>query len=400
MAREMSAPKAGAYYPQVTAGFSASRQRTSAAIAPVTNANLLNFSLYTPECRVSYTPDVFGLNRRTIESLEAQAEATRFALLATQITLTSNVVAAAIQEATLRAQIAATTDLIAANTDMLRMLKGAVGQRLCQPPGCRARRNLRSRSWLRRLPPLGSSWPSSATCSPISRGISRQRRSPAVHACGSELPQELPVSLPSRLVEQRPDVRQAEENLHAASAQIGIASPTVCPTSRSLRISARWRSAPAGTFDPAERHLDSRRRPDATGVRRRHAASTGTRSAGRPYLQAAAQYRSTVLAAFQNVADTLHALETDADALKAAAAARQRGQDHAGPDEAPGAGRRTATISRSVHSGDRLPAGGDTLLQAQSNRYADTAALFQALGGGWWNRDARDVAMSDVQAKH
>lgn len=101
VAREMMRAQVGAYYPQVTAGFSASRQRTSAAIAPVPNANLLNFSLYTPEVSVSYTPDVFGLNGRTIESLEAQAEATRFALVATQITLTSNVVAAAIQEATL-----------------------------------------------------------------------------------------------------------------------------------------------------------------------------------------------------------------------------------------------------------------------------------------------------------
>ena len=104
-ARENVKAQRGAYYPQVAGSFSGSRQRTSEQIAPVPNANQFNFDLWTPQVTVSYVPDVFGLNRRTVESLNAQAEQARFVLLAADITLSANVVAAAIQEASLRGQI-------------------------------------------------------------------------------------------------------------------------------------------------------------------------------------------------------------------------------------------------------------------------------------------------------
>ena len=87
-------------------GFSAARQKTSSQISPTPNSGALYYNLFTPQVSVSYTPDVFGLNRRTVESLKAQEAQTRFALVATHITLSANVVAAAIQEASLREQIA------------------------------------------------------------------------------------------------------------------------------------------------------------------------------------------------------------------------------------------------------------------------------------------------------
>ena len=123
VARENMLAQRGAYYPSVTGGFSATRAKSSSDLSPVTNTSALNYSLYTPEVSVSFVPDVFGLNRRTVESLQAQEQQARFALAATHITLSSNVAAGAIQEASLRAQIDATRELITINTDMLEILR-------------------------------------------------------------------------------------------------------------------------------------------------------------------------------------------------------------------------------------------------------------------------------------
>src|SRR6202035_3051595 len=123
VARENVLAQKGAFYPSVSGTFSASRHKTSQEISPFTASGALYYSLYTPQVSVSYVPDVFGLNRRTVESLKAQEQQVRFALAATHITLSSNVTAAAIQEASLRAQIDATRQLIANNTAMLQILR-------------------------------------------------------------------------------------------------------------------------------------------------------------------------------------------------------------------------------------------------------------------------------------
>ncbi|MGC2644765.1 MAG: TolC family protein, partial [Candidatus Sulfotelmatobacter sp.] len=119
VARENTLAQRGAYYPSVSGSFSATRAKTSEEISPVPSVTQFEYSLFTPEVSVSYTPDVFGLNRRTVESLKAQQEQARYVVAATNITLSSNVAAAAIQEASLRAQIDATNELIKINTNML-----------------------------------------------------------------------------------------------------------------------------------------------------------------------------------------------------------------------------------------------------------------------------------------
>jgi NodT family efflux transporter outer membrane factor (OMF) lipoprotein len=123
VARENMLAQRGAYYPSVSAGFSATRAKSSADLSPVTDTSALNYSLYTPEVSVSFVPDVFGLNRRTVESLRAQDQQARFALAATHITLSANVAAGAIQEASLRGQVDATHELITINTDILKILR-------------------------------------------------------------------------------------------------------------------------------------------------------------------------------------------------------------------------------------------------------------------------------------
>ena len=199
-----------------------------------------------------------------------------------------------------------------------------------------------------------------------------------------QLPQELPVSLPSQLVEQRPDVRQAEENLHAASAQIGIAianrlpNITLTADAGTMALDAgRMFAGGAGFWDLGAGVTEPIFQGGALLSRKRAAKAA--------YLQAAEQYRSTAITAFQNVADTLNALEQDADALKAAAAAADAAKvtlDLTRRQQETGYAGNLALLSAEQAYQQAVI----NLVQAQANRYADTAALFQALGGGWWHR--------------
>ena len=384
VARENVLAQRGFYYPSVTGSFTATRARSAADLSPVLNANIQNYSLYTPQVSVSFAPDVFGLNRRTVESLAAQAQQTRFALAATHITLSSNIVAGAIQEASLRGQIAATQELIKINTDMLKVLKeqytnGYAGQLDV------AAQESQLAQVAATLPPLLKQLAQQRDAlAALAGGFPNQDLAEKFELSSLQLPQELPLSLPSKLVEQRPDVRQAEENLHAASAQIGVAIANRLP---SFALTADAGSAPTAftnMFSKGNGFWDLTAgitQPifDAGTLRHRE------RAAQAAFTQAAEQYRSTVISAFQNVADTLHALQQDADALRAASAAADAAKVTldltAGQVKAGYAGYLALLSSEQAYQQAMI-----NRVQAQANRYADTAALFQALGGGWWNR--------------
>ncbi len=384
VARENVLAQRGYYYPNVTAGFAATRGQSAEDLSPVLNANIQNYSLYTPQVSVSFVPDVFGLNRRTVESLQAQKEQARFALAATHITLSSNVAEAAIQEASLRGQIDATHELININTDELKILRDQYGRGYASELDVAAQESQLAQVVATMPPLLKQLAQERDLISVLAGGFPSQDFADKFELSNLQLPQELPVSLPSKLVEQRPDVLQAEENLHFASAQIGVAVANRLPT---INLTADAGSSPTDIskmFSQGNGFWDL-----AAGITQpvfnagilRHRQ----RAAEAAYTQAAEQYRSTVLTAFQNVADTLHALDQDADALKAAAAAK----DAAGV---------TLELSKKQYGSGYLSylallsaeqayqQALINLVQAQANRYADTAALFQALGGGWWNR--------------
>ena len=382
VARENVLVQRGAYLPGIAGGFSASRQSQSHFLAPVPNANEFTYSLFTPQVSVWYMPDVFGLNRRTMESLQAQAEQARLALAATHITLSANVVAAAIQEASLREQIAATQEIIAINTNMLQILrtqlaKGRVGRLDV------AAQESQLAQVAATLPPLRKQLAQQRDLLAVLAGAFPSQDPPERFELSSlALPGELPLSLPSQLVAQRPDVRQAEEDLHAASAQVGIATANRLPN---ITLTAG-----AGNTALALDQLFT----SGTGFWGLGATVTQPifqggallhkeRAAKAVYVQAAEQYRSAVLTAFQNVADTLNALGEDAHALRAAAAAKDA------------AGVTLSLARRQWQSGyanylallnaeQTYQQAVLNVIQAQANRYADTAALFQALGGGWW----------------
>ena len=384
VARENVLAQRGVYYPNVDASFSASHQKTSADLAPVPNSNELYFNLYTPQVSVSYTPDVFGLSRRTIESLEAQAEQQRFALVATHITLSANVVAAAIQEASLRAQIDATRQLVVINTNMLEILRNQFTKGYVSRLDVAAQESQLAQV-AATLPPLLKQLAQQRNLlATLSGGFASQGLAEEFELSGLQLPQELPVSLPSKLIEQRPDMRQAEENLHSTSAQIGVAVANRLPNITLTADAGTMALAASRIFAAGTGFWDL-----AAGVTqpifRGGALLHKERAARAAYVQAQEQYRSTVLTAFQNVADTLNALEQDADALKAAAAARDAAKitlDLAQKQWQSGYVGYLALLSAEQTYQQALLA----LVQAQAARYADTAALFHALGGGWWHR--------------
>jgi len=384
VARENLLAQRGFYYPSVTGSFTATRARSAADLSPVPSANVQNYSLYTPQVSVSFVPDVFGLNRRTVESLAAQAQQARFALAATHITLSSNVAVGAIQEASLRGQIAATQALIKVNTDMLKILKeqytsGYAGQLDVSAQESQLAQVAAT------LPPLLKQLAQQRDAlAALAGGFPNQDLTEKFELASLQLPQELPLSLPSQLLEQRPDVRQAEENLHSASAQIGISIANRLP---SIALTADAGSSPVAfskMFSGGNGFWDLTAgitQPifDAGALRHRE------RAAKAAFTQAAEQYRSTVIAAFQNVADSLHALQQDADALKAASAATDAAKltlDLTSSQVRAGYAGYLALLSAEQAYQQALI----NLVQARANRYADTAALFQALGGGWWNR--------------
>jgi NodT family efflux transporter outer membrane factor (OMF) lipoprotein len=387
VARENVRAQRGAFYPSITGSFSASRNKTSEELSPFTASGALYYNLYTHQVSVSYVPDVFGLNRRTVESLQAQAEQARFALVASHITLSSNVAAAAIQEASLRAQIDATRQLIAINSNLVQVVRNQFAKHAATRADVAAQESQLAQVNATLPPLLKQLAQQRDLLAALSGGFPSQGLAEKFELSNLQLPQKLPVSLPSQLVEQRPDVRQAEENMHSASAQIGVAVANRLPNfnltadaGTMALTAAKMFSAGAGFWDLGA----SITQPIFQGGTLLHKE----RAARAAYVQAAEQYRSAVVTAFQNVADTLNALQHDADALKAAAAAADAAKVTLDLTrrqlQTSGAGESTQLAL--LNAEQTYQQAIINLIQAQANRYADTAALFQALGGGWWNR--------------
>jgi NodT family efflux transporter outer membrane factor (OMF) lipoprotein len=388
VARENVLAQRGAYYPNISGSFSASRQKQSALLAPVPNypvvANEFQYNLFTPQVSVSYVPDVFGLNRRTIESVKAQKDEVRFQLIATYNTLTANVVVTAIQEGAVQAQIDATRQLIDRNFSMVKILQYQLAKGYASQLDLAAQESQLAQVAATLPPLLKQSAQLSHLLAVLGGRFPSQAPAGKFELSSLRLPEEVPVSLPSQLVEQRPDVLQAEANLHAASAQIGVAIASRLPN---IELTAN-----AGNTALAIGQVFA----SGTGFWGLGAAVTapifqgGTllhheRAAKVAYIQAAEQYRSTVLTAFQNVADTLTALDQDAEGLKVAASAADAAKvtlDLSQRQWQDGyAGYLAVLSAEQAYQQARI-----NLVQAQANRFADTAALFQALGGGWWHR--------------
>lgn len=381
-AQENTAAQRGFYFPTLQANYSPSRQKNAVGtISPTLTSGEPLYTLHTAQLSISYAPDVFGLNRRTVESLAAQAETQQYQLEAAYLTLASNVVAAAIQQSALRAQIRASEEIIRSAAKSLGSLRRQAELGYASGLDVAAQETALAQAQ-QALPPLNKQLEQTRDLLALLTGsFPAQGGMENIELDALHLPQTLPLSLPSTLVEQRPDVRAAEAQMHAASAQVGIAVANRLPQ---ISISALYGGS-ATQF--SRMFTDDNKFWGVTGNIAQTVFDFGTllhrnRAANAALEQATAQYRSVVLTAFQNVADTLYALDADAKALSAAVAAET-------------AAKKTRDLTqRQLELGfvnalallNAQQAYQQTLIariQAEAMRYTDTAALFQALGGGW-----------------
>ncbi len=386
----------GIFYPQLSAGFQPTRQQFSPArFGEITTPSV--FSLYTLSTTVSYVLDVWGGERRTVEGLSAQVNAQYYNTLGTYLTLSGNIVNAVVAEAAYTAQIEATRQIIGFIEEQAEITAAQV--RAGTVPYA---------SLLSIQSELAAS---EATLPPLQQQLAHTRhllatlmgQAPAgvapPHVTFSELtlPKDLPVSLPSDLVRQRPDVLTAEAQLHYASAQIGVATAAMLPTF-TLNANYGWNATTLATLFGSSAAFWTLGAAIATPIIQGPTLWYQRKAAIDAYQQALADYRQTVLAALAQVADALDALQHDAETLSA----QSEG---------------VSTAAEALHLIQTNYRAGTVnylqvliadyqyhqaiigYIQAMGQRLQDTAALFVALGGGWWNAyDGRFRGLPSAQS--
>ena len=384
VAQENTYAQEGKFFPLVQANYSPSRQSVAQSLSSPLSSGSNVFNIHTAQVSVAYTFDVWGLNRRAVESLQALTDSQKFQVEAAHLTLTANVVLAAVQEASLRGQIDATNKLIALNTRMLdifrRQLAAGYENRIDV-----AAQEAQLAQIKATLPPLRKALAVQRDLlTALSGRFPSEEPLETFELAALHLPTDLPVSLPSKLIEQRPDVRSAEEQLHSSGALIGVATANMLPNFTVSALGGYTATQLVGLINPMNQFWSLAGSATQTvfdGTTLLHQK----RAAEAAYDQAAAQYRFTVIAALQNVADTLRALKNDADALKATREF-ERAAKISLDLVTEQAQRGYANILLLLNAQITYQNAVLARVQAQANRYADTAALFQALGGGWWNR--------------
>lgn len=346
------------------------------------------FNLFNASLNATYLLDFFGGMRRQIQGLKAQVDYQYFELRAAYLSLTSNIVTTAITIASLHKQICVTKQLIHEQAEQLRIIKKQFELGGVSKIEVVAQQTQLSQTKAT-LPPLEKSWAQTRHLLAILVGAFPSQRCviPPLDLDELHLPTTLPLSVPSALVRQRPDIRAAEALLEAANAQVGVATANLYPQ---ITINGSWGKSNtvgskvfgsqsnlwnigAGIFQP---------------LFRGGALVAERRSAIAAYDAAAAQYRETVLQAFKNVADTLRAIEADAREMRAQKQAEKaayanlylvKQQFRLG-----GVSYLSLLDAQRQYQQTRISS-----VQAEASRYADTAALFQALGGGWWNSNCQ-----------
>ena len=379
-----NADSSSIFFPAVDASLNNSRQKISgAAFGNAGNGSL--FTLHNASVDISYSVDLFGGGRRYLESGLAQVEFESFQLLAAQITLATNIVTAAITEASLREQISALQKIISAEAEQLKVAEkqfeiGVLAKvdMLSQRTALAQRRT--------QLPALRKSLAQTRhQLATLTGRLPGEVNLPQFKLSSLTLPHEIPLTLPSTLTRQRPDVRAAEALLHQASAQVGVATANLYPNislsgsygTEAVKFTdlfsagtAIW-GLGAGVLQPLFRggELHARKRAAIAG-----------------YEQAAAQYRGSVLTAFQDVADALLALEMDGRQLELEKQSEQMASETLALVNLQHEQGAVSFLSL-LNAQQQYQQTRISLIQARAVLYADTAALMYALGGGWWNQN-------------
>ena len=384
-ANENVAAQRGSYYPSVSGQYQIEREKSSGAAFGLPGAGSFLYTLNSAQVNVSYTLDVFGGIRRQVEALQAQADYEKFSLEASYLSLTANIVTAAVTEASLRAQVEATEEIVRSQQMAL-----DIAQKRFQSGATSRADVLQQQSTLQ----------STLATLPLLRSQLAQQRNQLATYVGAlpadyrgeefkldslSLPMEIPVSLPSKFVEQRPDIRQYSEMLHQATAQIGVADANMLPQ---LTLTGSYGGYAQKFTDllSASSVVYSLIGGVTQPIFKGGALYHQRRAAIAAAQEAAANYDATVLTAFQNVSNTLYALQADADALGADTIAERAAADSLKLQQSQyksgGASYLQVLTSEQTYQNASI-----NLVKARAQRFADTAALFQALGGGWWNRN-------------
>jgi NodT family efflux transporter outer membrane factor (OMF) lipoprotein len=382
--REQFYAQRASAYPNAQGSFSVSREQVPTYLSPPLNSTNYAYAVHTLSLDVAYVPDVFGNLRYQTANARDAAEMQRDQTEATYLTLTSNVALTAFSIASLRGQIAATQRIIAIDRRLLEItkLQRSYGQAdgldvLTQEAALRGVEQT--------VPPLEKQL--AQTIDELARLVGRAPSDPPIadfDFATLHLPDELPLSLPSKLIEQRPDIAAASANLAGASAEVGVAYTNRLPNFGITAQTATQALTLGGLFGVGSFLSQltgsvTQTFYDHGTLKHREAAAVAQ------YDEAAAQYRGAILSGLQNVADSMAAIEKDAEALRAAnrSDVTARGalrlvqiQDAAGEVSSPVTLAAEATYEQAELA----------LVQAKAARYTDTVALFAALGGGWWNR--------------
>ncbi|WP_353226555.1 efflux transporter outer membrane subunit [Novosphingobium sp.] len=381
VARESWLASRGVMVPSVDVAAGSSRNKGSEYLSPALNATTFTYGLQTAQVTVGYNFDLFGLNRRTVEAARAQVDSAEWQTQGARISLINTLIAAAFADAAARAQVAAQERMIAIARETRDIVERQRASGQVSGADVLAQDTAVAQAEAG-LPPLRRVAAQAHNLVAYLTGRSAADALPdAVDWNAIALPHDLPLTLPSALVRQRPDIRAAEANLHAASAGIGIAIANRLPQ-LTLSASAGGNSAGWSDLLSATRSFWSIGAGVTQPVFAGGALLHRQRAAHAAYDEADAQYRSAVLGAFRNVADTLAALRTDADGLRSAQAARDTAQA-------------SLAVSRRQYEAGATPfvavltaeaalrQAEQALVQAQLARLTDTAALFEALGGDW-----------------
>lgn len=344
------------------------------------------FNLYNATVNVSYTLDVFGGNRRAIEASKAQVDYQRYELAAAYLTLTANIVTTAVTEASIREQIRAVKRIIAIQEKQLNINRtqhklGSIASTAILAQEAQLAQSLAL------LPPLENNLAQARNALAVLVGdYPGNNQLPKFELKDLHLPTTIPVSLPSRLIRQRPDVQAAEALLHASTAQIGVATANLLPDFP-LTASAGSETETIRSLFASGNNLWMWQAQVVQTIFNGGALLAQRKAAIAAFEAAYAQYQMVVLTALQNVSNTLQALEADAQTLKATALAEQ-------------AAKKTLAITQKqyaiggagylevLNAEYQYQQASINRIMAEAARYADTAALFQAMGGGWWKQKA------------
>lgn len=375
----------GALFPSIGLNASGARQDVPPSSLGLASGPNRTYDLFGANASVSYRLDTFGGIRRGIESARAQAEFQQFQVEAAYLSLTTNIVTAAVREAALREQYKATEEILKAQTSLADLIEKQFTIGSVSKIDVNSQNSLVANSQIDLLLYDKNTTVVRNMLAVYTGEFPGSANVPEFSLANLTLPSKIPVSVPSNLVRQRPDIRAAEAMLKSTNALVGVATANLLPQitltgatgTQALTTGALFGPGAAlwtvagGVFQPLFQ--------GGQLIAQRQASVAN-------YEQAVYKYQATVLNAFQEVANALRAVEISARTLKAASDSERYSYDALRLVE-----RQyelgTGSYFSVLMAQNKYQAAKRNLIQAQSDRFTDTATLFAALGGGWWNRE-------------